>query len=180
VSLARIWFTAAGLDKANRQAHELEKCRQALVQIRERQGRLADAYIDGVFDQRMLEEKRAALLFEEAGLKKTLADIEAGQSDSLARLEKYFELTKAASNLYNLALPAEKRDFVKKLTSNLGVSGEKIVITLRDEASAIANRQRVPSGSPRRGVHRTFSHILTKLLKSFEACEVSQPQPLID
>jgi site-specific DNA recombinase len=175
---ARLWFTAAGLDKANRQANELENCRKSLAQVRERLGRLADAYIDGVFDQRMLEEKRAALLLEEAGLKKTMADTEAGRSDNLARLEKYFELTKAASNLYNLALPAEKRDFVKKLTSNLGVSGEKIVITLRGEASLIANRPKVSSGSPRRGTHRTFPHILTTLLKMFSAVGVSQPQPM--
>ena len=98
----------------------------------------------------------------------------------LSRLEEFLELTKAASTLYNLALPAEKRDFVKKLTSNFGVSGERIVITLSHEANVIANRQLVSSGSPRRGVHRTFSRILTKLLKMFEEHDVSQPQPLID
>jgi hypothetical protein len=174
---AQNWITAARLDKANRLANELENCRQALAQIRERLSRLADAYIDGVFDQRILEEKRASLLFEEAGLKKRMADIEAGRSDSLTRLEKFLEHTKAASNLYNLALPSEKRDFVKKLTSNIGVSGEKIVITLNNEANVIANRSKVSSGSPRRGLHRTIARILTKLLTSFEACEVSQPQP---
>ena len=174
---ARSWITAARLDKTNRQANELENCRQALAQIRERLSRLADAYIDGVFDQRILEEKRASLLFEEAGLKKRMADIEAGRSDSLARLEKFLEHTKAASTLYDLALPPEKRDFVKKLTSNIGVSGENIVITLNNEANVIANRPIVSSGSPRRGAHRTWEGILTTLLKMFEAHTVSQPQP---
>ena len=133
---------------SNRQASELENSRQALAQIRDRLGRLTDAYIDGVLDRAMLEEKRASLLFEEAGLKKKLADIEAGRSDTLARLEEFLELTKAASNLYKVAMPDEKRDFVKKLTSNFGVDGEKLVVTLKSEATVIANRQIVSSGAP--------------------------------
>jgi site-specific DNA recombinase len=177
---AQRWITAARLDKDNRKSNELEICRQALNTIRERLSRLADAYIDGAFDQRILDEKRTSLLFDEVGIKARITDIEAGRSDTLTRLEQYFELTKAASNLYNLAIPAEKRDFVKKLTSNLGVSGENVVITLKPEAQMIANRLQLSSGSVRRGVHRTFSRILNRFLKSFEACEVSQPQPLLD
>ncbi len=174
------WITATRLDKANRQANEMENCRQALAQIRERLGRLADAYIDGVFDQRILEEKRASLLLEDAGLKKKMSDIEAGRSDSLKRMEEFLELTKAASNLYNLAIPPEKRDFVKKLTSNLGVSGENIVITLKPEAQMIANRQILSSSSLRRGSHRTIKSILTTLLKIFSEEGLSQPQLVKD
>ncbi len=175
---ARRWITTARLDKANSQANELENCRQALAQIRERLARLADAYIDGAFDQKILDEKRASLLFQEAGIKTKAADIEAGRSDSLTRLEEYLELTKASSNLYNLAIPSEKRDFVKKLISNFGVSGQTLVITLRPEAQMIANRHQVSSGSPCRGVYRTFSRTLTKLLKMFSEEGLSQPQPV--
>jgi site-specific DNA recombinase len=165
----RAWIENARLDKANRQASELENSRQALAQIRDRLGRLTDAYIDGVLDRAMLEEKRASLLFEEAGLKKKLADIEAGRSDTLARLEEFLELTKAASNLYKVAMPDEKRDVVKKLTSNFGVDGEKLVVTLKSEATVIANRQIISSGALHRGVHRTLNRVLETLLEHFKS-----------
>ena len=175
---ARRWITTARLNKANRQAQELETCRQAMAQVRDRLSRLADAYIDGVFDERMLQEKRASLLFEEAGIKKRMADIEAGRSDSLTRLEEFLELTKAASNLYNQAIPQEKRDFVKKLTSNFGVGAENVVITLTPEARLIANRPKVSCSALHRGSHRTISGLLNTLLEMFGKLDVSQPEAL--
>jgi len=115
----------------------------------------------------MVEERRSSLLLEEAGIKQKLSDIEEGRSDALTRLDEFLELTKDASNLYNSAIPDEKRDFVKKLTSNFGVHAGNVVIALKDEAKEIANRHEVSGSALHRGTHRTWDAILTRLLASF-------------
>jgi hypothetical protein len=174
----RNWIANAQLEKENGRAAEMENCRQAIAQIRDRLGRLTDAYIDGVLERGMVEERRKGLLFEEAGLKQKLADLEEGRASALTRLEEFLELTKTASNLYNRALPNEKRDFVRKLTSNFGVRAEKIVITLTDGANEIANRRQVSSCALHRGVHRTWDNLLQRLLKQFEAASPREISPI--
>ncbi len=178
---ARNWIKKARLNQDNQRAAEMENCRQAIAQIRDRLGRLTDAYIDGVLERTMLEERRKSLLLEEADLKQKLAALEEGRTTALTALEEFLELTKAASNLYNLAIFEEKRDFVKKLTSNFGVHAEKIVISLTNEATAIANRPQVSCSALHRGIHRTWDAILTKLLKQFSGPTkdpATTPQPL--
>jgi len=166
----RTWITNARLNERNRQAAEMENHQQAITQVRERLQRLTDAYIDGVLDRTMVEERRSSLLLEEAGIKQKLSDLEEGRSDALTRLGEFLELTKDASNLYNLAIPDEKRDFVKKLTSNFGVHAGNVEIALKDEAKEIANRHEVSGGALHRGIHRTWDAILAKLLAHFSGC----------
>jgi hypothetical protein len=67
-----------------------------------------------------------------------------------------------------MTLPQEKRTLVKKLTSNLALSPENAVITLKTSAQLIAERSRVLSGSPNRGVPRTWDRLLKMLAKQFE------------
>jgi site-specific DNA recombinase len=173
---ARSWISNARLNQENHRATEMENYRQAIAQVRDRLGRLTDAYIDGALDRTILEERRKGLLLEEAGLKQKLADLEEGRVTALTTLEEFLELTKTASNLYNLAICEEKRDFVKKLTSNFGVRAEKIVISLTNEAHVIANRPQVSGSTLHRGVHRTLDRTLKKLLKMFDGSQKSQPK----
>jgi len=161
------WFAKARVGQEAGRAQELEATRMRLVELRDRLARLTDAYIDGAIDKGILEERRGGLHLEEAGLKQKIASLEAGQATDLARLEEFLELSESASNLYRKAIPLEKREFVRKLTSNLGVDGENVYVALRRSVQLIANRQEVSSSSLHRGVHRTWGLLLTTLLKLF-------------
>ena len=148
MNYVRQWFANAQANQEAHRAKELETARLNLAHVRDRLGRLTDAYIDGAIDKSMLEERRSTLLFDEAGLKKRVAELESGNYDTLARLEKFLELVQAASNLYKIALPLEKRDFVKKFTSNLGVERDCVVLELKNGVQLIANRQISIGSSP--------------------------------
>jgi hypothetical protein len=136
--------------------------------LRERLTRLTDAYLDGAIDKSLLDERRISLLLEEAGVKQRMHDLEAGNDAALTRLEEYLELVQTASNLQKMTLPLEKRTLVKKLTSNLALGPERAVITLRNAAQLIANRRQVLSGSPNRGVPRTWDSLMQRLMQVFE------------
>jgi DNA invertase Pin-like site-specific DNA recombinase len=164
----RQWFANAQANREENRTKELEMARLKIAQVRDRLGRLTDAYIDGAIDKSMLDERRDNLLFEEAGLKKRIAELESGDFDTLARLEKFLELVQAASNLYKMALPLEKRDFVKKLISNLGVERDCVAVELRNGVQLVANRRISIGSGPHRSVHRTWDSLLMQLLALFE------------
>jgi DNA invertase Pin-like site-specific DNA recombinase len=178
LSYARQWITDARANQDARRTEELEAFRMRLTQVRDRLVRLTDAYIDGAIDKGMLDERRNGLLFEEAGLKQKIADLESGQDNTLDRLEKFLELAQTASDLYKMAVPEEKREFVKRLTSNLGVNRDLVAVELKSSALLIANRSIFPSGSPHRGIPRTWSLILNKLVAWFAKSPESQPQAM--
>lgn len=169
MSYIREWFAWARAHKHERAKNEREACALQLAQIRERLSRLADAYLDGSIEKALLDERRGTLLLEEAGVKQRIQDLEAGNDAALARLENYLELIQAASNLHEMTLPYEKRTLVKKLTSNFALGPENAVITLTNAAQEIANRSLVLSGSPNRGVPRTWDELLTRLVRVFES-----------
>lgn len=163
VSYIREWFPWARAQKHERAKAERDACTLQLAQIRERLSRLTDAFLDGAIDKALLDERRGTLLLEEAGVKQRMQDLEAGNDAALTRLENYLELIQAASNLHKMTLPYEKRTLVKKLTSNLALGPDNAVITLKTSAQEIANRSLVLSGSPNRGVPRTWDRLLKRL-----------------
>jgi len=180
ISYVRQWIVNAQANLEVSRIGGLEAVRMNLAQVRDRLNRLTDAYLDGAIEKAMLDERRKTLLFEEAGLKQRTADLEAGHYDTLSRLEKFLELAQAASNLYKIALPLEKRDFVKKLTSNLGVSRNYVAVELKNGARLIANRSLLIGCRPHRGVHRTLDALLTQLLALFTKDPELNFAPIID
>jgi site-specific DNA recombinase len=162
------WLAWARAHKHERKADHLESCRLQLSQLHARLARLTDAFLDGAIDKVFHAERRAGLIVEEAALNQKMRDLDAGKDATLPNLEEYLELIQSASKLHKMALPQEKRDLVKKLTSNLSVGPENPIITLQGEAQWIANRPKVLSGSPNRGVPRTWDALLKKLVKQFE------------
>jgi site-specific DNA recombinase len=167
-SYVREWIVNAQANLEASRITELEAVRMNLAQVHDRLNRLTDAYLDGAIEKTILDERRKTLLFEEAGQKQRTADLEAGRYDTLQRLERFLELAQTASNLYKMALPLEKRELVKKLTSNLSAGLNNVAVELKTGTRLIANRSLLTGSSPNRGVHRTWEPILTQLLALFE------------
>jgi hypothetical protein len=168
MSYVHQWFDWARSNKLERAKQELEACALRLAQLRERLARLTDAFLDGAIDKSLFDERRSGLLLEEAGIKQRMRDLEAGNDEALTRLEKYLELVQTASNLQKMTLPQEKRTLVKKLTSNLALGPENVVITLTNAAQLIVKRSLILSGSPNRGVPRTWNSLMQRLIQVFE------------
>jgi hypothetical protein len=141
---------------------------------------VTDAYIDGAVDRNAFEGRKASLIVEESGAKEKLKQLETGCDGILAQLEKILERAKTASDMYKAALPTEKRDFAKNLTSNREVSGKNVAVTLKKPHELIANRFLVPSGSPRRSVPRTWDRLLKQLMALLAQSPEYDPAPAGD
>jgi site-specific DNA recombinase len=167
IDYAREWIQSAHLKWDVMREEQIRNSRLLLDQNRSRRARLTDAFLDGSIDKPTFDERKAGLLFDEAGLKEQLTHLERSNGDVLAKLQNYLELVKAASVLYKEALQEEKRDLVRKLTSNLTLTEKNLGVELKIPARLIANRRINPCSSPQRDVPRTWDTILEQLLKYF-------------
>ena len=120
----------------------------------------------------LFEERKACLLLEERGLKDRLANLERKMAAHWYGWKNSSNWQKARQFYIKMALPEEKRDLLKKLTSNLKVTEKNVDVELKIPAQIIARRSKDTYCSPQRGVPRTATHfdldeMLEKLLKHF-------------
>lgn len=117
--------------------------------------KLADAYVDEVFDKETYLLKKNKLLGEIQSIKEKLENLENAEEDVLTKIEKYLELANRAYLSYKLGKQPEKREMVETIVSNLVVKGKNVIIKLKEEFQMATERAVVYSGSPYRATFRT-------------------------
>jgi hypothetical protein len=138
--------------------------------IENRLQRLADAYLDSIFDRQMFEEKKLALVMELKDLEQQQNDLLSGRRSITDNLESYLEPIKGLQLSHVFGTVPEKREILESLTSNLEASGKNVVVRLRSPFQEALNLTLVSTGGPVRDRPRTRAQKLFKLLlKHFTA-----------
>jgi hypothetical protein len=136
-----------------------------LGQVQDRLARMTDAYVDGVIEKDLFQERKTALLLERQETEEKLANL-ADESRSLPdQLAKFLERATNVYSSYKLGLPEEKRDLLKTVTSNRALDGKNIVLTLALPFAEIGNRAKTSNGGPYRDTPRTLDSLLHNLIK---------------
>ncbi len=149
----------------------VEKLKQELnmnaQSVASRLERLADAYMDGVFDRDTYSVKKNTLIGEQQRLNESLAEAEGNSEQVIARLMQFLELAKSAYLSYKAANDAERRELVKITISNFTVDGNSLSVKLNSPFDKIAARHDGPDGCPIRDTSRTKSALLRQLFGFF-------------
>lgn len=140
-----------------------------LNQLQDRLHRLTDAYIDRSIEKDIFEERKKALLLERKDVEERLARLQEEASLIPDRLSRVFELAESASLSYKTALPDEKRDLLKTLTSNRLIDGKNVVIELRSPFREMEKRFESMNSTPERGDVRRGNN--------FAPCEIVSSEP---
>jgi site-specific DNA recombinase len=135
--------------------------------INTRLNKLADAYVDEVFDKETYFAKKNQITIEQHRLKEQLQHISTDSAEIIQKTEKFLELSKRAYLSYKLGQPEEKREMVKITTSNCTVSHKTVLIKLKLPFEMMINRSRFPVGSPQLATSRTFRVLFEKLIGFF-------------
>lgn len=135
--------------------------------ITSRLGRLADAYMDGVFDGETYAVKKETLMRERIEIGQRLATLDDDIEVSSSRLREFLELSKSAYLSYKSANDEEKRDLVETITSNIIAKDKKLIIKLKSPFDRVYERPNGPSGAPFRDTSRTLSALLSQLFDFF-------------
>jgi len=130
--------------------------RLRLDHLQARIARLTDAFLDNVIDQRLFEERKKALLLERQDIEERLASPTPAGRELPDRIAEFFELAASAYVGYKTALPDEKRDLLRILTSNRRAKRNTLEITLSPPFQAVADRGSVTNGGPQRDRLRTL------------------------
>jgi hypothetical protein len=141
----------------------VKACDMRLANIQERLARLTDAYIDRTIDKELFEERKGALLNERAALNEQRAIVASTRRSIPDVLREFLELASRAKILYEMAIPEEKRDLLKIISSNRVLNDKKVVVELSHPFDDIAKRHLNTDGAPYADIPRTWEALLPKL-----------------
>ena len=147
-----------------KQKQELE---YRLSMVREKGSRLADAYMENVFDKETYAQKKSDLVFEEKEIRIRLDEIRNDPEQSFRRLEEFLELANSAYQSYKQAISTEKRELVKVLTSNIIANGKSVSIKLNLPFQIVYEREVVGNGGAYGVTSRTLSALVSQLVDYF-------------
>lgn len=136
-----------------------------LAQVKDRLDRLTDAFLDGVVEKQLFQEKKAKLLMDQKSIEENLATIGRKTQSQPDRLAKFLELASSAQLSYQNALTQEKRELVKIITSNRIATGKYVDFKLSTPFLEIANRFKTTDSAPYRDIPRTLDRLLTRLIE---------------
>lgn len=148
-----------------------ETKRQLLMQSAHTQARLAklaDAYVDEVFDKETYLLKKNELILEQRQTGEKLERLTKEGLGIAGQLLKFLEPLKMAYLSYKIGEKEEKREMVETTASNFFVREKIVVIKLKKPFQIICDRKRVPVGSPSLATSRTFDKIFRNLLEYFK------------
>ncbi len=131
--------------------------------LSDRLNRLTDAYLDGLIDRELFEQRKKALLMERRAVQDQISQPEAVHGQVPSELEKFLELAKSAYLQYETGLVAEKRELVQIVTSNRTVRDKTPMFALDIPFREIASRHEMQTGDPVQDTRRTWEALLPRL-----------------
>jgi site-specific DNA recombinase len=145
-----------------------------LANIETRLAKLADAYMDEVFDKETYLIKKNELIISQQEIKEKLETIASDEVGYFEEFQRFLELLKSAYLSYKIGNAEEKRDMVQIVFSNFTVKEKTTVIKLKKPFQTVFERAAFPSGSPTLATTRTLSALFSQLLNYFKENSVSE------
>jgi site-specific DNA recombinase len=139
----------------------------------ERLSKLADAYMDEVFDKETYLQKNE-LVLEQQSLKEQLSNLKADSEEAASKLDEFLELVNSAYLSYLWGKPEKKEEVVKSIFSNCEIKDKSVLVKPYYPFQVMAERQPVPAGSPHRDSSRTLSSVAEKLIRYFLNSDTSK------
>lgn len=149
---------------------QLEKGR-----LEERLRRLTDGYVDGVVVREVFLDRQATLLRERKDLEERHAHVSTEDGTLRDRLAQFLELAGSVATTYDSGLPAEKREFLRVVTSNRVVDRKSLAVTMALPFRLLAERAPVSSGPPFRNRPRTLDGLFRSLVRWFTTNPAPSP-----
>lgn len=138
-------------------------------QIKDRLSKLADAYVDAVFDKETYIEKKNGLLIEDQSIKEKLVNLKQDLSETVKRMDEFLELLNSAYLSYEWGEPREKLNLVKSVFSNCRIDGKNVLVKPYFEFEMMITRPRFTAGSQYREATRTsLRNLYQKLFNYFK------------
>lgn len=138
--------------------------------LKQRLGKLTDAFIDSTIDKDIYEERKAAILIERKSLEGKIAELNNGRSIP-DEIQEFLEFTKDPKTLYETAFPDKKRTLVQLVTSKNLANKKSLVFGFKAPFDIMRDREKIQYGSPSSDVHRKLEELWLKVVDAFRRFE---------
>ena len=108
--------------------------------LQDRMRRLTDVYVDGALDRETFETRKKDLLMEMKASEETLNEFQSNQTTIPDKVAGFLELASTALLTYRMGIPEERRDLLKKLTSNRVIDGKNLCLSLHSPFEVLLHR----------------------------------------
>jgi len=139
-----------------------------------RLAKLADAYVDEVFDRETYLAKKNELVFKQKEINEKLAAQNRQEADWYNEFKEFLELLKSVYSSYKKAGACEKREMVEITFSNCSAEGKTLSIKLKKPFQTVLERERFPIGRPNLATARTLINYFRKNLSSIKNLSISK------
>lgn len=120
-----------------------------------KEGRLTDAYLDGLIDKEQFEERKEQLLLETQELGSKEDKLESQKEAIFKKAINFLGLIKNLKKSFSIATNDEKRKILKFITSDITIQGKNLMISLQSPFTEIANDSFFLSSGLERNTPRT-------------------------
>jgi hypothetical protein len=146
-----------------------------LDQLKQRQTKLTDVFLDESIDKETFEQRKTTLLMERRNLEERLAELKNQDGSIERRLQALLELASSAYTAYRTATNPEKRELLKIISSNRQLNSQSLIFTASKPFDLIEKRFEKTNGCQRRvTVRDVWERLLPRLIECVCGNEIAR------
>ena len=152
-----------GDDWQENQKHLIRSLNLKRGSLNSRKERLTSLLIDGAIDSETYQTERGKILMELQLLEEQNTSVSSEDLSYLESIAEYLELAKTPILLYEMMNIEEKREYLKKVTSNLYLEGKKLMFSMLSPFKELASRCFFSECDPTQVIPRNMESYLVSI-----------------
>lgn len=116
---------------------KFSQLQKELTEVKGKMINLLEERVGGSLDEETYRELQNQLTLRKESIKQTLAGFEVSDDEIIKDVESFFELARSAYNSYKFFKEEKRAGILKRVLSNLYVSGDRFKVSLNDEFNEI-------------------------------------------
>jgi site-specific DNA recombinase len=141
----QIVLDGIGEETQQQRAYMIQSLKASLGNVQERLSRLADAYLDGVLDRDVLQEKQKSLLEERKGVEGQLATVEQRHHLISESLKEFLDFAANVKNVFLASAPVVRQQILRRVALRVTLTGKKLSVVRNRPYDLFASRRKFVS-----------------------------------
>jgi len=151
----------------------IQSLKSTLGNVQERLSRLADAYLDGILDRNVLQEKQKALLEERKEIEGRLDTIQQRHDLMVEKLREFLDFAGSVKAVFEVSAPAIRQQLLRRVALRVTVTDRAANVVLHKPYQLFASRSQFQSTTGN-GVGTSGSHTLNSGMSDNDALNIGQ------
>jgi len=155
----------------NQRADMIQTLNASLAQVQERLSRLTDAFLDGVLDRNILQEKQKTLLEERKGIEGRLATVQQRHNLIKEKLKEFLDFAGSVKEVFVAGAPIVRQHILRRVALRVTLTDKRLGVVKNKPYELFASRRKFVSKT-RSGVCPVMPSTANKNGHAFDAMSI--------